>query len=111
TRRPIADPFDPTREILIGYGTIDEKFVDVLGLRLLYGRAPARNEREVALVNRSLARRYFGRDNVVGESLDASSITASPRTEIVGVLEDVSFVHPAADVGPMLFLKRPQSAF
>jgi len=108
--RPYRDPLDPTREIRVGFGTIDSRFVDVLGLRLLYGRAPEATEAGVALVNQALARRYYGRDDVVGESLDIPN-DLSPSTEIVGVLEDLSFVHPAADVEPILFVSQPPSAF
>jgi predicted permease len=112
--RTIRDPADSLREIAIGYGRIDENFVDVLGLRLLYGRSPAANEFGVSLVNRTLARQLFDRDNVVGEILDAASVVpgglsadiARP-TEIVGVLEDLSFAHPAEKTKPILFMNLP----
>lgn len=108
--RSVPDPADPTRPISIGYGTIDSEYVDVLGLRLLYGRAPTDIETGVALVNEALARQFFGRENVVGETLDIPS-DAGPTTEIVGVLPDQSYVHPAADVGPILFTRLPPSPF
>jgi predicted permease len=108
--RTVPDPADPTQDISIGNGTIDSAYVDVLGLRLLYGRSPEENESGVALVNQSLARLFFGRDDVVGETLEIPS-DAGPRTEIVGVLEDLSFIHPAAEVEPILFMKQPPSPF
>jgi ABC-type antimicrobial peptide transport system permease subunit len=108
--RTIPDPDDPTREISIVNGNIDDAFADVLGLRILYGRSPDASEDGVALVNQSLAQRLFGRDNVVGENLDFTN-SFGPRMEIVGVLEDLSFVHPAADVEPMLFMKLPPPPF
>jgi predicted permease len=108
--RTIPDPDDPTREISIGYGNIDDAFADVLGLRLLYGRSPDAGEDGVALVNRSFAQRFFGHDNVVGENFDFTN-SFGPRVEIVGVLENLSFVHPAADVEPMLFMKLPPTPF
>ncbi len=109
--RPIRDPRDATGEIAIAYGTIDENFVDVLGMTLLYGRAPGATEQGAALVNQSLARLYFGRDNVVGEQLEFPDITGAQQTEIVGVLEDISFVHPAADVDPMLLVQQYSPSF
>jgi hypothetical protein len=83
---------------------MDSRFVEVLGLRLLYGRALEDGERAV-LVNRSLARAVWGRDDVVGEqlALSASSSSSANAREVVGVLEDLSFAHPAAAVEPWFF--------
>ena len=101
----IPSPFDVTEQIEIGIAQIDDRYADLLGLELLYGRAPGEGE-PAALVNRSLAREIFGRDNVVGESLPLSTTgqgSADQRTEIVGVLEDLSFRHPLGDVTPIAF--------
>jgi ABC-type antimicrobial peptide transport system permease subunit len=106
--RRVRDPNDTARIIEIGFGVIDAHFTEVLGLRLLYGRTPNENDIGVSLVNRSLAQDLFGRDNVVGEILEISP-DGSARSEIVGVLEDLSFVHPTAEVEPMLFSLGPQS--
>jgi ABC-type antimicrobial peptide transport system permease subunit len=108
--RQLQDPDDPSREITIGVGNIDSAFADLLGLILLHGRAPDSSETGVALVNQSLARRFFGRENVVGESLDYRT-AAGARMEIIGVLEDLSFTHPAADVAPILFAQLPPTPF
>ena len=105
----IRDPENSAEQISIGRANIDPEFVDVLELRLRYGRAPTENETGVALVNEALAQRFFGRDNVVGESLEIRS-DAGETAEIVGVLEDLSFVHPAADVEPIAFLNVPASS-
>jgi putative ABC transport system permease protein len=105
-QRQIPDPRDPSREIAIGYEQVDSRFVDVLGLKLLHGRVPTEDEIGASLVNRALARRFFGRDDVVGEQLEISG-AAGDRTEIVGVLEDLSFLHPAADIEPTLFRNLP----
>ena len=105
-KRQIRDPRDPSRETAIDYVRIDSQFVGVLGLKVLYGRVPAEDEIGASLVNQALARRLLGRDDVVGESLEVSG-AADPRTEIVGVLEDVPFLHPAAVVEPMLFMNLP----
>ncbi len=107
--RQIRDPRDPSRETPIGYLRIDSQFVGVLGLKLLFGRVPTEGEIGVSLVNRALARRFFGRDDVVGERLEISG-AADPRTEIAGVLEDLSFLHPAADIEPTLFRNLPPPA-
>ena len=98
----VPDPSDPAREIEVREGAIDSHFVDVLGLTLIHGRAPEENEADVMLVNRTLARLLWGRDNVVGEIL-SSPVGGQPR-EIVGVLEDLSFEHPSATVPPFAFV-------
>jgi hypothetical protein len=77
-------------------GMLDSGFADVLGLRILHGRNPETFERDVMLVNQTLARSLFGRDDVVGELIPATG------REIVGVIEDFSFEHPAAAIKPLL---------
>jgi ABC-type antimicrobial peptide transport system permease subunit len=55
------------------------------------------------LVNRALAREFWGRDDVIGESLP--DIFARRRQlQIVGVLADLSYEHPDANVEPMMFM-------
>ncbi|HEX5046130.1 MAG TPA: ABC transporter permease [Gammaproteobacteria bacterium] len=107
-KRQVPDPVDPSRGFTIVYAQIDSQFVGVMGLRLLRGRVPADDETGASLVNRTLARHLFGRDDVVGERLEISG-AEQPSTEIVGVLEDLSFLHPASEVDPALFRILPPS--
>jgi hypothetical protein len=102
----IPDPGDRSSEIEVFTGALDRAFVDVLGLELVYGRAPEANETDVVVVNETLARRLFGRDNVVGERMPAGL----PPGEVIGVLEDMSFGHPAAPARPYVFRARSGSA-
>jgi len=104
----VPDPRDPTKTIRLSSGTVDSRTIDVLGLRLAHGRAPTDNDVNVVLVNQALARELFGRDDVVGEQFiqnfgPPGAGGPPPAQEIIGVLEDMSFGHPAADVPPMLF--------
>src|SRR5690606_1217784 len=103
----LPDPRDPTRLIRVSAASLDSRFIDVLGLRLAYGRAPTDNDADVVLVNRRLARELFGREDVVGEHLSQGFALPGaglpPPREIIGVLADMSFQHPSADVEPMLF--------
>ena len=103
TTRTIEHPLDAAQEIEIQTGNVDAGFVELLGFRLRYGRGPAEADVGVALVNETLARRFFGRDNVVGESLPLAT-QGGQRSEIIGVLEDLSFEHPAADAEPLVLL-------
>jgi hypothetical protein len=101
--RTVEDPLDPTQQIEISNGTIDSRYIDMLGLRVLHGRGPSDSDVGVALVNQALARRLFGRDNVVGESLPFAE-RGGQRTDIIGVLADLSFEHPAAEAPPIVFM-------
>jgi len=99
----MQDPEDPTRELVLRMGSIDSRYIDVLGLRLLYGRGPTETDGTVAVVNQALAQLLWGRDDVVGEQLPTGVMGAS-QTEVIGVLEDLSFEHPSADVEPIIFM-------
>lgn len=84
-------------------GNVDGRFVDVLGLRLAHGRALGDDE-EAVMVNQALARAVFGREDVVGERLpEGDNLRSYGGQEIVGVLEDMSYGHPAGAIGPIVF--------
>jgi ABC-type antimicrobial peptide transport system permease subunit len=103
----VPDPRDPTQMIPVASGNLDSRFIDVLGLRLAHGRAPTDNDVNVVLVNQALARKLFGGDDAVGEQFTQNFALPGggppPTLEIIGVLEDMSFGHPEAEVQPMLF--------
>jgi len=98
----IPDPADPAKRIQLRMGTIDTRFVDVLGLRLMDGRVMTEGENAV-LVNQAFAQRFFGREDIVGERAPTTSMAGQSGPEIVGVLRDLSFDHPSADVEPIMF--------
>lgn len=98
----VPDPNDPTRQLNIQVVPIDEHYVDVLKLTLLHGRSVGPGEPAAVLVNRTLARAFFGRDDVGGENLPFSAFI-NQRSEIVGVLDDLSYQHPMAGVQPTVF--------
>jgi ABC-type antimicrobial peptide transport system permease subunit len=109
----VSSTVDPTQRVQVRVVPIDARFVEMLGLRVLAGRTPAASEAGVALINRTLAQALFGRDDAAGESLPLAS-TGQATTEIVGVLEDLSFEHPSAEVRPMAFvtsMPRMQTSF
>lgn len=110
SRFTLAHPLDPTRQMQLRLGSIDEKFIGMLGLRLISGREPMPSESGAAVVTRSLALEYWNREDIVGESLPFS-LSGGQRTEIVGVMEDVAIGHPAADPEPIMFLAGNTNAF
>ena len=103
------DPSDASQTFTAKVGMLDGRFVQVLGLRMAHGRgagigSDASFGNSEALVNQTFARAYWGRDDVVGEHLPSRPGNLWTNAEIVGVLEDLSFTHPAADVEPLLFI-------
>jgi predicted permease len=87
----------PAGALVTDNRAVDWRFVtsdyfDVLGVRVLAGRAfdlrDRAGARPVAVVNDAFARTYFGRTNVVGETIAlVPAFQDSPR-EIVGVVAD-----------------------
>jgi ABC-type antimicrobial peptide transport system permease subunit len=100
----IPDPTDPTQELDIRWTMIDSRYIETLGLTLIHGRAPEDNEDHVVLLNQSLARAWWGRDDVVGEPLPFSVPYTSKDAKVIGVLEDLSFGHPSAAIMPRAFM-------
>lgn len=100
----LSDPRDPANEIDVYTGSLDRAFVELLRFTLVRGRTPEMLEPGVVLVNQALARALFGHDDIIGERLPGSSRWHSDGAEIVGVLEDLSFEHPAAPVRPFVFM-------
>ena len=96
----VSDPNAPGNEIDAYFGYLEPRLIDMLGLDLAQGRAPEVDEAGVALVNQSLARMVWGREDVVGARL---ALSAGRDLEVIGVIEDVSFEHPSAAARPYLF--------
>jgi hypothetical protein len=103
----IPDPTDPTQELDIRWTMIDSRYIETLGLTLIHGRAPEDNEDHVVLLNQSLARAWWGRDDIVGEPLPFSVPYTSKDAKVIGVLEDLSFGHPSAAIMPRALAPLP----
>jgi predicted permease len=100
-----AAPDDPTATVRFDEFTVDSTYFQVLGIQLRHGRMFGVEERDQVVVNETLARRFWGRTDVVGEliPLKVPPQAPPPRHEIVGVVPDISFGHPNATVPPMAF--------
>jgi putative ABC transport system permease protein len=76
-----------------------EGYFPTLGIRLLRGRALSEREvndaRRVAVVNQTLARKYFGQEDPVGRQIKLNALAtdleppADPVFEVIGVVADV----------------------
>ena len=65
---------------------------------------------EVAIVNESFARRFFGSPNVVGRTFQIEEPVGSPRPhyQIVGVVKDTKYSDLRGEVGPIAYLAAAQ---
>src|SRR5262249_41617952 len=86
--------------------TISPGYVDALRLPLLRGREFTSRDNgqspRVAVVNQTLATRYWPRENPVGKHILVGRIVQP--FEVVGVLGDIRNVNLAADVQPEIYL-------
>ncbi len=77
---------------------VDSEYWQVFGFRFLHGRGIDRTECEgfapVCVVSESLARKVFGRTDVVGRDLKLNTWRTDSIKRIVGVVEDVSPATP-----------------
>lgn len=103
----VPHPDNPGDQIAIQVASIDTRFIDLLGLELVHGRALHDGETGV-LVNQALAQRLFGREDIVGDPLVLVPFVGN--VEVMGVLKDISFAHPSAEVSPTVFSPSPLSS-
>jgi putative ABC transport system permease protein len=75
------------------------QYFQTIGLRLLAGRLPSADDengkRQVAVINQSMAGKYFGRRDPIGQPLMISALKNAPepianaRFEVIGVVSDM----------------------
>jgi putative ABC transport system permease protein len=90
------------------------QYFQTIGLRLLAGRLPTADDengkRQVAVINQSMARKYFGRHDPLGQPLLISALKnapepiANPRFEVIGVVSDMKNQGIREGVMPQAFL-------
>ena len=122
---PLTPPPDARisdiRSVDFRFATPD--YLDVFNIRVLAGRAFDTSDRAggnpVAIVNESFARGYFGRLNVVGETISLIQNFNDPPRQVVGVIADVKARSGAgwtrgltalgSDVAPMMIVPAGQA--
>jgi predicted permease len=77
----------------------DESYFRTIGFRLLRGsllsEADIQNARKVAIVNETLARKYFGSDDPIGRRIQITRLASGPNAipdatfEVIGVVADI----------------------
>ncbi len=90
------------------------QYFQTVGLRLLAGRLPTvddeNGKRKVAVINRTMARKYFSRQDPVGQPLIISALknapdpVADPRFEVIGIVSDMKNRGIREPVAPEAFI-------
>ena len=109
--RPVAPGDRPN----IDCQSVLPDYFRTMGIRLIKGRDfNARddlNARPVAIINETLARRFFPNEDPIGKRI-RPDITAGPgdppMREIIGVVSDVRYRSLTADVPPEVYMPYPQ---
>ena len=83
-------------------------YFQTIGTRLLEGRLIDERDRpgapRVAVVNETLARRFFPRENAIGHHFGMSDLGHSGDYEIVGIVEDTKYQDTRGPAYPTFFL-------
>jgi predicted permease len=97
--RKANDPVD------ISWNMVGPRYFKTLGMRLLSGRdftdSDGRNSAEVAIINESMALRYFGQSNPIGKRFGLRRQRGN-EIEIVGVVGNAKYSFPREDSQDMV---------
>lgn len=98
-------------DVSSGWTRVTPGFFEALGDRIVMGRqitdADNASTRPVAMINEAFARRFFGRENPIGQHFGPAPGNNSGMYEIIGVVADVRFGDDLQR--PMYFLPEAQS--
>lgn len=108
--QPPANPRDlPEAE----FRSVSPSYFDTMAIPFIKGRAfteaDDQNQLPVAIINETMARRFFANANPVGQNLNIED-EQTPR-QIVGVVADVKHFGLAADAKPEVYVPFPQHPF
>jgi predicted permease len=102
---------DSKSSVHVNWLNVAPDFFQTMHIPLLAGRTLSaqdlQNQRSlknfrVAVVNESFARRYFGKQNPIGQTFRVDS--DAPSTQIVGVVGDAKYDHLRRDMRPIVFV-------
>ena len=100
-----------TAGIPVWFNSVDDAYLQVMGVPMLRGRAFGRQDtaagEPVAIVNRTLAKKLFGEEDVVGRSLRIGR-EKPVDTVIVGVVGDGKYADVTESPQPYLYLPLTQ---
>jgi predicted permease len=90
------------------YDTVTPGFFEAVGIARVAGRDFQPIDRDVVIVNQSLARALFGDTNPIGRTLTIPSGKPDGRYEIVGVVADTHYFDPHRPPQPGLWIAASQ---
>jgi putative ABC transport system permease protein len=104
----------PKDDVSSAWTRVMPGFFETLGDRIAMGRAITEQDnattRPVAVVNQAFARRFFSKENPIGQHFGPASRRKAGVYEIVGVASDVRyFADFGRPVGPMYFVPQAQT--
>jgi predicted permease len=67
----------------IATATVDAQYFHTMGIPLLYGREPLTSDRNVLIVNRAFAQRFWPNADVIGKSIQLES--GKPPLQVIGL--------------------------
>jgi predicted permease len=96
----------PSEDMEINYNTVSASYFDALGISIVAGRALSDGDIEgrtlVAVVNETMAARYWPNRPPVGQIFHEGDLT-SPPIEVVGVARDVKYRMLREEAGPSFY--------
>jgi predicted permease len=95
---PVRHGWGSTSALRIGFALLAGRTLNAQDLQ----NQKSRNVFPVAVINESFARRFFGRQNPIGQSFRVDQ--DAPGTEIVGVVGDAKYDHLRSDVQPTIYV-------
>ncbi|MGH9477006.1 MAG: ADOP family duplicated permease [Terriglobales bacterium] len=104
-----ATPGQPLPEA--GKNVVTPDYFNTMGIPLLRGRdfsaADAAASPRVAVINESMARRFWPRQSPVGQAFDLANAAKVP-VRVIGVVADSRSGSPSETIGPYLYLAQAQ---
>ena len=92
--------------------SVGTDFFRTMGIPLLQGRAFTEHDTSsaptVAVVNQALARRFFPRENPIGQIFEADSDDANGPIQIVGIAADTRYADLRAETPPIFYIPYQQ---
>jgi predicted permease len=100
----------PDQSLQVGFLRVGPNFFETMRIPLLAGRTynspdypdASKKKTKVVIVNRAFARRFFGKQNPVGQLLSQAK-GKPPDLEIVGVVEDTKYYSLREEVEPTIY--------
>jgi len=101
----------PDETMLVDYNLVGTDYFAAVGMKILAGRVFTESDNEfapgVAIVNETLARRYFGRPDVISRTFSVGRDSSGTSISIVGVVKDAKYALRDDEVS-MFFLPARQ---